>query len=114
MNRQEKRLLKANKSLVCTLYNIVDKYLTKFFVIFENLSDTRPQGKVTLPMKTHYLFVQFAHTIRQLLDLGSIVVISFQNKTKEISLHFLNELISSTANLIENKNFQLRLDKLII
>lgn len=65
-------------------------------------------------MKAHYLFVQFAHTIRQLLDLGSIVVISFQNKIKEISSHILNELISSTVNLIENKNFQLRFDKLII
>ena len=65
-------------------------------------------------MKAHYLFIQIAHTIRQLLDLGSNVVISFQGKIKEISFSILNELISTTINLIESKNFQLRFDKLII
>ena len=65
-------------------------------------------------MKAHYLFIQFAHTIRQLLDFGSSLVESFQGKLKEISSSILNELISSTINLIENTNFQLRFDKLII
>ena len=65
-------------------------------------------------IKNHYLFIQFAHTIRQLLDLGSNTVISFQGKIKEISFSILNELISTPINLIENKNFQLRFDKLII
>ena len=65
-------------------------------------------------MKAHYLFTQFAHAIRQLLDLGSNAIISFQGKIKEISFSILNELISYTINLIENKNFQLRFDKLII
>ena len=65
-------------------------------------------------MKAPYLFTQFAHTIRQLLDLGSSFIISFRGKIKEISFAILNELISTTVNLIENKNFQLRFDKLII
>lgn len=65
-------------------------------------------------MKAHYLFIQFAHTIRQLLDLGSNIVISFQGKIKEISFSILNELISTNVNLIHNTNFQLRFDKLII
>lgn len=65
-------------------------------------------------MKAHYLFIQFAHTIRQLFDLGSNVVTAFQGKIKEISFAILNELISTTINLIENKNFQLRFDNLII
>lgn len=65
-------------------------------------------------MKAHYLFVQFAHTIRQLLDLGSSLVVSFQGKLKEISFAILNELISTNVNLIINTNFQLRFDKLII
>ena len=65
-------------------------------------------------MKAHYLFIQITHTIRQLLDLGSNTVISFQSKTKEISFSILNELISTPINLIESKNFQLRFDKLII
>ena len=65
-------------------------------------------------MKAHYLFIQFAHTIRQLLDLGSKVVGFFQGKIKEISFSIINELISNPINLIESKNFQLRFDTLII
>ena len=65
-------------------------------------------------MKAHYFFIQFAHTIRQLLDLGSKVVVFLQGKIKEISFTILNELISNTINLVESKNFQLRFDTLII
>lgn len=65
-------------------------------------------------MQVHYLFIQFAHTIRQLLDFGSKSVISFQGKIKEISFSILNELISKPINLIECSNFQLRFDTLII
>lgn len=65
-------------------------------------------------MKSHYFFIQFAHTIRQLLDLGSKFVIAFQGKIKEISFSILNELISTQINLVESKNFQLRFDTLII
>ena len=65
-------------------------------------------------MKAHYFFIQFAHTIRQLLDLGSIVADSFQGKIKEISFSILNELISNIIHLIESKNFQLRFYTLII
>ena len=65
-------------------------------------------------MQAHYFFFQFAHTIRQLLDLGSFIVNIFQNKIKEISFAILNELISSQINLIESKNFQLRFYNLII
>ena len=65
-------------------------------------------------MQTHYLFTQFAHTIRQLLDLGSKSVIAFQGKIKEISFFLLYELISTPINLIECSNFQLRFDILII
>ena len=48
LNREEKRLLKADKYLVCTLYNIIDKYFPRLFIMFENLSDVRQQGKVTI------------------------------------------------------------------
>lgn len=65
-------------------------------------------------MQVHYLFIQFAHTIRQLLDFGSKSVIAFQGKIKEISFSILNELISKPINLIECSNFQLRFDTLII
>lgn len=65
-------------------------------------------------MKAHYLFIQFAHTIRQLLDLGSRFTLSFEGKIKEISFRLLTELISHPVNLIENTKFQLRFDNLII
>ena len=65
-------------------------------------------------MKVHYFFQQFAHTIRQLLDYGSIITICFQYKIKEISFTILNELISHTIKLTENKSFQLRFNNLII
>ena len=65
-------------------------------------------------MKVHYFFTQFAHTIRQLLDLGSNLVKAFQGKIKEISFAILNELISSHVSVSLNHNFQLRFDMLII
>ena len=65
-------------------------------------------------MKAHYLFIQFAHTIRQLLDLGSLEVKGFQHKIKEISHQLLTELISITIKPIINHSFQLRFDTLII
>ena len=51
MTRKEKRELKKDKSLVCTLYNIIDKYLPRLFIMFDGLSDKRQQGKVTYSMK---------------------------------------------------------------
>lgn len=51
MTRKEKRELKKDKSLVCTLYNIIDKYLPRLFDMFDNLSDARQIGKVTYSMK---------------------------------------------------------------
>ena len=52
MNRKEKRELKKDKSLICSLYNIIDKYLPRLFIMFENLSDVRQKGKITYSMKS--------------------------------------------------------------
>ena len=51
MTRKERRELKKDKSWVCNLYNIIDKYLPKLFTMFEGLSDHRQKGKVIYPMK---------------------------------------------------------------
>lgn len=69
-------------------------------------------------LKIHYLFIQIAHTIRQLLELGSLVfkeVKKFVTK-KEISQLIINTLISSTITNLESLdlNFQLRFDDWII
>ena len=65
-------------------------------------------------LKIHYLFIQIAHTIRQLLELGSLVykeIRRFVTK-KEISKIIINTLISSSITNLEGSdlNFQLRFD----
>lgn len=62
-------------------------------------------------MKCHYYFIQFAHTIRQLLEQGNILTKSLKLKIKEVSAHLFNTLTSTISDLnnLEN-NFQLRFD----
>lgn len=62
-------------------------------------------------MKNHYFFIQFAHTIRQLLEQGNLLTKSLKLKIKEVSHILLNTLTSKTSDLnnLEN-NFQLRFD----
>lgn len=63
-------------------------------------------------MKVHYFFIQFAHTIRQLLEQGNILTKSLKLKIKEVS-RFLADTLTSIiiSNLIDvNLNFQLRFD----
>ena len=50
MTRKEKRELMKDKSLVCTL--IIDKYLPRLFIMFDQLTDLRQLGKVTYSMKS--------------------------------------------------------------
>ena len=62
-------------------------------------------------MKNHYFFIQFALTIRQLLEQGNILTKSLRLKIKEVSEFLLNTLtsiISDLNNLVTN--FQLRFD----
>ena len=62
-------------------------------------------------MKNHYFFIQFAHTIRQLLEQGNLLTKSLKLKIKEVSHLLLNTLTSKNSDLnsLEN-NFQLRFD----
>ena len=64
-------------------------------------------------LKIHYLFIQIAHTIRQLLENGSILLREMKLSTKkEISKLITNTLISSNNSDLNNLeiNFQLRFD----
>ena len=62
-------------------------------------------------MKVHYYFIQFAHTIRQLLEQGNILTKSLNLKIKEVSAHLLKALTSTNSDLNHMKtNFQLRFD----
>ena len=62
-------------------------------------------------MKNHYFFIQFAHTIRQLLEQGNLLTKSLKLKIKEVSCFLLDTLTSTNSDLnnIET-NFQLRFD----
>ncbi len=63
-------------------------------------------------LKIHYLFIQIAHIIRQLLEFGSIVLREMRLTTKkEVSENITHSLTStfSTLNCFES-NFQLRFD----
>lgn len=62
-------------------------------------------------MKCHYYFIQFAHTIRQLLEQGNLLTKSLNLKIKEVSAHLLNALTSTISDLNNlQTNFQLRFD----
>ena len=63
-------------------------------------------------LKIHYLFIQIAHIIRQLLEFGSIVLREMRLKTKrEVSQFITTALTSQISNLNDlEKNFQLRFD----
>lgn len=62
-------------------------------------------------MKNHYLFTQFAHTIRQLLEQGNLLTKSLKLKIKEVSKLLLKALTSNTSDLNNlETNFQLRFD----
>jgi len=61
--------------------------------------------------KNHYFFIQFAHTIRQLLESGNKLTKSLKLKIKEVSSMLLDILTSKHSDLnILEMNFQLRFD----
>ena len=62
-------------------------------------------------MKNHYFFIQFAHTIRQLLEQGNLLTKSLKLKIKEVSKLILKALTSNTSDLNNLKTkFKLRFD----
>ena len=63
-------------------------------------------------LKIHYLLIQIAHVIRQLLEYGSIILREIRLKTKkEVSKLITNNLTSQISNLNELElNFQLRFE----
>ena len=66
-------------------------------------------------MKCHYFFIQFAHTIRQLLEKGSIPIKSLNLKIKEVSALLLSNLTSTISDLNHlETNFQLRFDDYVL
>ena len=61
-------------------------------------------------IKVHYLMIQIAHIIRQLLENGIKEIKELKLKLKEISQQIKNQLISTITNLTGLKKVQLRFD----
>ena len=59
-------------------------------------------------MKAHYFFIQFAHTIRQLLEKGLKYVKELKMSIKEVSASITQALTTTITNLTGNKQIQLR------
>lgn len=67
-------------------------------------------SKNVTAIKVHYLMIQIAHIIRQLLEKGSIAIKSLKLKIKEISQIIAKELISTYLELVGKQISQLRFD----
>ena len=59
-------------------------------------------------MKAHYFFIQFAHTIRQLLEKGVKYIKELKMSIKEVSAAITQTLTQTTTNPIGHKQIQLR------
>ena len=59
-------------------------------------------------IKAHYFFIQFAHTIRQLLEKGIKYIVDLKMSIKEVSAVLTLALTQTNANLTEYKKIQLR------
>ena len=59
-------------------------------------------------IKVHYLLIQMAHLLRQLLEKGDVKVKKLKLKIKEISKKLKKSLISKPINLVEYSKMQLR------
>jgi len=55
-------------------------------------------------MKAHYFFVQFAHTIRQLLEKGVKYINELKMSIKKVSAAITQTLTTTTINLDYGKN----------
>lgn len=61
-------------------------------------------------IKAHYFFVQFAHTIRQLLEKGIKYIVDLKMSIKEVSAVLTLALTQLTTNLTEYNKIQLRFE----
>ena len=61
-------------------------------------------------IKAHYLMIQIAHILRQLLENGVKEIKELKMKLKEISQILKNTLISTITNLTVHNKIQLRFD----
>ena len=67
-------------------------------------------SKNQVAIKVHYLMIQIAHILRQLLEKGVTDIKELKLKLKEISQQLKKQLISTITNLTVHNKIQLRFD----
>lgn len=67
-------------------------------------------SKNQIAIKVHYLMIQIAHILRQLLENGLSSIKELKLKLKEISQQLKKQLISTITNLTVHNKIQLRFD----
>lgn len=67
-------------------------------------------SKNQIAIKVHYLMIQIAHILRQLLENGISSIKELKLKLKEISQKLKEQLISTITNLTVHNKIQLRFD----
>lgn len=67
-------------------------------------------SKNQVAIKIHYLTIQIAHILRQLIEKGLISIKELKLKLKEISQQIKQQLISTITNLTVHNKIQLRFD----
>jgi len=67
-------------------------------------------SKNQIAIKVHYLMIQIAHILRQLLENGVKEIKELKIKIKEISLQIKTMLTSTLINLVDAHSIQLRFD----
>ena len=67
-------------------------------------------SKNQIAIKVHYLMIQIAHILRQLLENGISAIKELKLKLKEISQKIKEQLISTITNLTVHNKIQLRFD----
>ena len=76
--------------------------------IYNNIGHLYSKNQIAI--KAHYLMIQIAHILRQLLERGIKEIKELALKLKEISQTLKQELISTITNLEVHKKVQLRFD----
>ncbi|MGM9877982.1 MAG: transposase [Bacilli bacterium] len=67
-------------------------------------------SKNAIAIKVHYILIQIAHLLRQLLEKGTKEIKELKLKIEEISQEIKQKLTSTNINLTEHKRIQLRFD----
>ena len=79
--------------------------------IYNNIGHLYSKNQIAI--KAHYLMIQIAHILRQLLENGVKEIKELNLKLKKISQTLKNTLISTIANLTVHSKIQLRFDWII-